>query len=303
MLPFHFPLVITLMSRTATLAGILAIVLWSMSVALTRSLAETLGPMGAGASIYTLSGLFVWLVSGNPKIRQQHPLYLWGAGALFVIYMVAFALAIGLASTRPQTLEISLINYLWPSLTLLFAIKLQRLHVRWWLWLGVALAFSGVIWVVGGGNGLSFAGFAHNVLGNPISYSLAALAAIAWALYSNLVKIYCPNKGALPLFLLVTAACLWLMFLFLAPEKIAFTRTSLLELCLMSGSTALAYLCWDHAMKKGNATLVAALSYFTPLLSIIISSVWLHTTPSEAFWPGVALVITGSLLCWSASRR
>ncbi|MGK4428947.1 EamA family transporter, partial [Yersinia enterocolitica] len=31
-------------------------------------------------------------------------------------------------------------------------------------------------------------------------------------------------------------------------------------------------------------------------------SLWLNTPPSAAFWPGVAMVVLGSLLCWSASR-
>lgn len=93
------------------------------------------------------------------------------------------------------------------------------------------------------------------------------------------------------------------MFFMLTPGKLHFTSRATFELLLMGANTALAYLCWDIAMKKGNATLVAALSYFTPLLSILIASVWLNTLPSAAFWPGVAMVVVGSLLCWSASRN
>lgn len=141
------------MNRLPTLYGIIAILLWSMSVALTRGLSETLGPFGAGAAIYTVSGVLVWLVAGKPTVRRQHPAYLYGCGLLFVVYMVAFALAIGMANDRQQTLEIGLINYLWPSLTLLLAVPLLKLQARWWLWPGVALALFGVIWVVRVGTG------------------------------------------------------------------------------------------------------------------------------------------------------
>ncbi|ACR67986.1 hypothetical protein ACS33_00545 [Edwardsiella ictaluri] len=56
-------------------------------------------------------------------------------------------------------------------------------------------------------------------------------------------------------------------------------------------------------MKRGNATLVVALSYFTPLLSIAIAVLWLAAPTPTKLWPGVLLVVTGSLLCWSPRRR
>ncbi|AOP42159.1 aromatic amino acid DMT transporter YddG [Edwardsiella piscicida] len=291
------------MKHRATLLGVCAILLWSMSVALTRSLAETLGPTAAGAAIYSLSGLLVWCAAGKPAVRGQRAGYLFGCGTLFVFYMVAFALAIGLADNRAQTLELGLINYLWPSLTLLFAVPLLGLRVRWWLWPGALLAFSGVVWVVGGDAGVDPVAMYRNLSGNPLAYALAFGAAFAWAIYSNLLRYYQPSRGALPLFLLMTALCLWLLWLLTPQPPLRITRAALGELLLMSGSTAIAYLCWDQAMKKGNATLVAALSYFTPLLSIAIAALWLAAPTPSSLWSGVLLVVLGSLLCWSASRR
>ncbi|MFV0547193.1 MAG: aromatic amino acid DMT transporter YddG [Limnobaculum xujianqingii] len=291
------------MNKLATLCGVIAILLWSMSVALTRSISEALGPFGAGAAIYSVSGLLVLCVIGLPKVREQRSTYLWGCGALFVVYMVCFALAIGMAANRAQTLEIGLINYLWPSLTLAFALPLLKVKARWWLWPGIFLAFCGVVWVVSGGT-LSLQQFITHARENPIAYLLALIAALSWALYSNLVRIYCQGKGVLPLFLLATSVCLWGMtFVFSGlPTKMPSTAT-LLELLLMGGTTAIAYLCWDKAMRQGNMTLVAALSYFTPLFSILIASLWLSTWPGNSFWSGLVMVILGSLLCWSASRN
>ncbi|QPR29311.1 aromatic amino acid DMT transporter YddG [Edwardsiella hoshinae] len=291
------------MQQRATLWGVCAILLWSMSVALTRSLAEAFGPTGAGAAIYTLSGVLVWCTAGAPSVRGQPLGYLLGCGALFVFYMVAFALAIGLAHSHTQTLELGLINYLWPSLTLLFAVPLLGLRVRWWLWPGVLLAFSGVVWVVGGSGDITPAALLHNLGSNPLAYGLAFAAAFAWALYSNLLRRYHPSRSALPLFLLVTALGLWLLWLTTPQPSVRLDGTALGELLLMGGSTAIAYLCWDQAMKKGNATLVAALSYFTPLLSIAIAAFWLAAPTPASLWSGVGLVVIGSLLCWSASRQ
>lgn len=85
------------MDRFATLFGVVAILLWSMSVALTRSLSESLGPFGAAASIYTVSGIMVWMAGGKPSLRGESAAYLIICGLLFIFYMVAFSLAIGLA--------------------------------------------------------------------------------------------------------------------------------------------------------------------------------------------------------------
>ncbi|MGV8926015.1 MAG: aromatic amino acid DMT transporter YddG [Ewingella sp.] len=290
------------MDRFATLFGVIAILLWSMSVALTRSLAEALGPFGAAASIYTVSGIMVWMASGRPTLRGQSPAYLIICGLLFVFYMVAFSLAIGLANSRQQTLELGLINYLWPSLTLLFAVPLLKLKVRWWILPGAVLAFAGVMWAISGGHGVDVHQLMRNVRSNPVAYGLAFGAAIAWALYSNLVRILSKGKGVLPLFLLATGAVLWVLYFMYSSTRINLTWPAVTELLAMGAITAISYQCWDIAMKKGNATLVAALSYFTPLSAIFIAGLWLNTLPGASFWPGVGMVVAGSLLCWTASR-
>ncbi|MDR0806763.1 MAG: aromatic amino acid DMT transporter YddG [Enterobacteriaceae bacterium] len=291
------------MNKIGTLSGVLAILLWSTSVALTRSIAEVLGPFAAGAAIYGTSGIIVLCITGIPKLREQRAVYLWGCGALFVFYMVCFSIAIGMAANRTQTLEIGLINYLWPSLTLAFSLPVLKVKARWWLWVGIFLAFFGIVWVVGDGS-LDLSQFITHAGQNPLAYLLALIGAIAWALYSNLVRIFCQGKGVLPLFLLVTSACLWVMTaLFSELPHTLPPISTFVELLLMGTTNGIAYVCWDKAMKQGNITLVAALSYFTPLFSILIASLWLSTTPSSAFWSGVALVIIGSLMCWSASRN
>jgi drug/metabolite transporter (DMT)-like permease len=244
----------------------------------------------------------VWMASGRPTLRGQSPAYLLICGSLFVFYMVAFSLAIGLAHSRQQTLELGLINYLWPCLTLMFAVPLLRLKVRWWILPGALLAFAGVMWAISGGHGVDVHQLMRNVHSNPVAYGLAFGAAVAWALYSNLVRIFSKGKGVLPLFLLATGAVLWALYFTYSSTRINLTWPAITELLAMGAVTAISYQCWDIAMKKGNATLVTALSYFTPLSAIFIAGLWLNTLPGASFWPGVGMVVVGSLLCWTASR-
>jgi len=61
--------------------------------------------------------------------------------------------------------------------------------------------------------------------------------------------------------------------------------------------TGAAYIFWDHAMRRGDMVLVAALSYLTPLLSTLFSAVYLGVVPAPAIWVACALVIAGAVTC------
>jgi len=50
-------------------------------------------------------------------------------------------------------------------------------------------------------------------------------------------------------------------------------------------------------------TVLAALSYFTPVFSTLLASLWLGVRPGPTFGQGVAMVVAGSLLCWWSTRR
>ncbi|MHB8898699.1 MAG: hypothetical protein ACYC6Y_08130 [Thermoguttaceae bacterium] len=93
------------MNLRATLGGLFAIMLWSTSVALARSLSRQLGPLNAAAVVYTFGGVvgLGWSLARQPAamrvMLRLPPRYLLGCGGLFVFYTAAFFLALGLACT------------------------------------------------------------------------------------------------------------------------------------------------------------------------------------------------------------
>lgn len=105
-------LMIAITPYRATLAGLLAIMLWSTSVGLIRSLTEALGALGGAAMIYSASALFLLLFGHRPTFRSHSKIYLLLGGALFVSYEICFSLSIGLAQNRMQAMELGMINYL-----------------------------------------------------------------------------------------------------------------------------------------------------------------------------------------------
>jgi len=292
-------------SQRATLIGLSAVLCWSTSVGLFRSVAEHLGPIGGAAAVFTLGALLVTLRFGMPRLAQlraMHPAYLWGCGLLFVLYEIALSLSLGFASSRSQTLELGMINYLWPSLTIVLATAFGLQRFRAGLVPGVLLAMAGIVLVLKGDSALSIASLWANVQSNPLAYGLAFSAAWLWPCYSVKAKRYAHGANALPAFLWAVGAVLWVKYALSAEPALQFSLPAAAQLCMLSGLTALGYSCWDHGLRAGNLTVMAVGSYFTPVLSALVGTVWLQVQPSWSFWQGVVLVTAGSLICWWCTR-
>jgi drug/metabolite transporter (DMT)-like permease len=290
--------------RLSTAGGLLAMVLWSSTFALARSLSEQLGPLTAGAAVYLTGGAFCLLRlavgrMGWRSLGQLPRPYLFGCGFLFAAYTVLIYLAVGTARTRNQLLEVALINYLWPAGTILLSIPVLRHRARWSLWPATLVALAGVFLVLTQGTELSWSGVRVNLAANPAAYTMALLAALAWALYSNLARRWARPGGAGAVEWFVPATGLLLLGArFLVSEPTLWTARAVAEAFALGAVTALAYALWDQAMRRGNLLLVAVCSYFTPLLSTLASSAYLGVTPSPVLWAGSALLVAGSLASW-----
>ena len=233
--------------KRATTIGFAAIILWSTMVGLIRGVSEGLGAVGGAAMIYSLSGLLLIFTIGFPNLRQIPRRYLLAGSVLFVSYEICLALSLGYAASRQQAIEVGMVNYLWPSLTILFAILFNGQKSSWLVIPGLILALLGVGWVLGGEHGLQPDEIISNVISSPLSYLLAFVGAFIWAAYC-------------------TAA-------------------------------------WNVGILHGNVSLLAAASYFTPVLSSALAAILLSATLSWSFWQGAGMVCLGSLLCWYATRR
>jgi drug/metabolite transporter (DMT)-like permease len=288
--------------RLHTVLGLVAVVLWSTSIGVSRSAVEKLGALTAGGAIFTSAGLLGCLLllarSGFADVRRLPRRYLLGCGGLFVAYEVCLYLAIGLAVGRRQLLEVGVINYLWPGLTVLLAVPLLGRRAGPLLVPGVLVAFAGVVVAAAGRGGLSWGGFLENMQENPAAYLLALGAAVTWALYSALANRWAAGRkgNAVPVFLLATGLLLLCLSGLQRGESEWSTRTVGEIAFLALFTSLLAYACWDSAMRHGNMTLVAAASYATPILSMLVSSVYLHVAPGASLWTASALVAVGAVV-------
>ncbi|KHT62094.1 aromatic amino acid exporter [Photobacterium gaetbulicola] len=286
-----------------TFAGCIAILLWSTIVAFIRNVAEQLGPVGGAAMIYTLSSVLLLVVVGAPRLSRFSPRYLLIGGGLFVSYEMCLALALGMANDRVQTIEMSVINYLWPALTVMLAVVASRQKVSKLLYPAMAMAFIGVAWTVSGEQGLSLTRLTANVATNPVSYGLAFSGAFIWAVYCNITKRLANGQNAIAWFFIATALALWVKYALTDQPAMVWSGEALLNLVLAAVAMAGGYGLWNIAIIGGNMVLLATLSYFTPLLSAFFSALIFGITLGATFWQGVVMVSAASLCCWYLTRK
>lgn len=239
-------------SQKATLIGLVAIVLWSTMVGLIRGVSEGLGPVGGAAMIYSLSGLLLIFTVGLPDIRRFPGRYLIAGSVLFVSYEICLALSLGYAATRHQAIEVGMVNYLWPSLTILFAILFNGQKTNWLIVPGLLIALTGVCWVLGGENGLNAGEIISNVATSPLSYFLAFLGAFIWATYCTVTNKYARSFNGITVFVLLTAVALWFHY-FLTPQPaMIFSLPVIAKLFTAALTLGFAYAAWNVGILHGN---------------------------------------------------
>jgi drug/metabolite transporter (DMT)-like permease len=280
-----------------------AIFLWSATFGIARSLSERVGGLTAGASVYLVGGAFSlislgwkWRRAGCIKLPSAR--YLLGCGFLFVFYTTVIYLAVGMSKDRLQLMEVALLNYLWPTLTILLSIPLLGTRPNFALLPGTLMALVGLVLVM---THSEITKFFHARLLFGTAHALALAGAVAWGMYSNLARRWAEPgvTGAVELFVPITGLVLLVVSLFGERAARHWELHAGIEALAMGGITFLAYCMWDAAMRRGNLLVVVACSYFTPLLSSLVSCIYLGVAPGGNLWIGCLLLIAGSLL----SRR
>lgn len=287
----------------ATLVGLSAILFWSTNVGMMRSVSESFGAVGGAALIYTVACIVLYFTIGLPKLSQVPKTYLFWGSLSFVAYELCFALSIGYAQNAKQAIEVGMINYLWPTFTLMFAILFNGVKSNMLIVPGCVLALLGICWVVGGDQGFDLDQLWGNLQSNPLSYALAFAAAILWAIYCSITVKTSNGHNVVTLFFGLAAVVLWGKYLIMGEPSLIFSYQNTVTLILAAGALGLGYGAWNIGIISGHMTLLAGASNFTPVLSALFAAVLLNTALSLIFWQGVLMVTIGAVLCWLATRK
>jgi drug/metabolite transporter (DMT)-like permease len=278
-------------SRTATLIGLTAILMWSLLAALTvatgRIPAFQLAAMTF--AIGALVGSLTWIGRPEASAALRQPALAWivGVGGLFGYHALYF-----LALRFAPPAEAGLLNYLWPLLIVLFSSLLpgERLaphHV-----IGALLGLAGTALLFAASSG---SGFAPGQLPGLIA---AFVAAFVWAAYSVMSRrLKSVPTDAVAGFCLVTAllaaAVHGLVEVTVWPET---AGQWLAIMALGIGPVGAAFYAWDIGMKRGDIRVLGAASYATPLLSTLFLILAGFAQPSASIAIAAVLIAGGGLI-------
>jgi drug/metabolite transporter (DMT)-like permease len=301
----------------ATLAGILAILLWASNIAFSKSALDRAGTYNGAFYIYFGSGLVLFSImlvfqrktKFLARLKNLPFSYYIKTGIFFMLNNVLLFLALGMARKNEELIIVTLLNYTWPVMIYLLRIPIFRLKTPMGVFIpGMLLSLSGIALAL-------LQDYNRESLGmlitagdeNVPAYLLAFLTSVSWALYSNLTVKYKneDDMAAIPVIFVASG------LIFLGIQAVN-GQLSTLQLSAATvgpdllytiiGPTSMGYLCWYIAMKNGNRTLITALSFFIPVLSLVFLRIRVNLEISPVFWIAVILLISGSYLCYRALR-
>jgi len=251
----------TMTPRTATLVGLIAILLWSLLAVMTVATGK-IPAFQLAAMTFAIGGCVgfcTWIGRSEALQSLRQPPVVWavGIGGLFGYHALYF-----LALRFAPPAEAGLLNYLWPLLIVLFSSFLPGERLAMHHVVGALLGLVGTVLLLAGNS----SGFAAGQLPGLLA---AFIAAFVWAAYSVLSRrLKSVPTDAVAGFCLATAALAALMHGLL--ETTVWPETILQWLSVLAlgiGPVGAAFYAWDIGMKRGDIRVLGAASYATPLLS------------------------------------
>jgi drug/metabolite transporter (DMT)-like permease len=278
-------------SRTATLIGLTAILMWSLLAALTVATGKIPAFQLAAMTfaIGALVGSLTWI--GRPEaiatLRQPALAWIVGVGGLFGYHALYF-----LALRFAPPAEAGLLNYLWPLLIVLFSSLLPGERLAAHHVIGALLGLVGTVLLFAAS---SSSGFAPGQLPGLIA---AFVAAFVWAAYSVMSRrLKSVPTDAVAGFCAVTA--LLAAGVHELVEVTAWPETMgqwLAIIVLGVGPVGAAFYAWDIGMKRGDIRVLGAASYATPLLSTLFLILAGFAQPSVSIAIAAVLIAGGGLI-------
>ncbi|NUQ00422.1 MAG: EamA family transporter [Armatimonadetes bacterium] len=273
----------------------MAITIWSTSPLVTRLAVHESPPLVALALTFSVAAVLgITYDAGRRRLRQvlRAPrrvvlLGLLGMGSYHLAYYLAFFLA--------PPIEVSLLNYLWPLLTVLLSAPLlgEPLPKR--------TAAAAMLALLGAGLVVTQGQLPRLSTEHAAGYALALHAGVSWAVFSCLLRRYgAVAQGRMTLFSLLTALLAWTAA-GLLHQPLEFGGWAA-TLYLGVGPMFIAFRCWDRAVAVGDVARIGLVSYLTPVLAT--SWLALAGAPlSPASLAGMALIVIAAVAGGRSSNR
>ena len=280
-------------SRTATLIGFVAILLWA-ALALMTAASGAMPPFELAAITFLIGGgLGLAYATARGKLRlliQPPRVFAVGVGGLFGYHARYFA-ALRLAPPA----EASLIAYLWPLLIVLMSALLPGHRLSLPHVIGALVGFAGAaVLFAGRAGGLSASLGASTLLG----YALALGCAFVWSSYSVLSRLLkqAPTEAVAGFCLATSALAAACHLLFETTVWPASPNEWAAIVGLGLGPVGLAFYVWDYGVKNGDIRLLGVAANAAPVLSTLILVAAGYAPATLSLGLACALIVAGAVV-------
>ena len=281
-----------------------AVLLWSLSSACIVFVGKRLGVWQFLATVSLISG--VLQVAGYLALGRSlrsillPPPRLWLAVAVgFVFYLLLYTTALVTSHTETQAAGVNLMNYLWPTLAILFTTWLvpgERMHGR----LAVAIALSLAALLLANGADMAL----PDLRGDLWPYLLGGAAAVSWAAYCALTsrwRSWAKDYAAAPLGFLIVGTVAATVCCGRHEWQPMDGETWAAVLLTAAGPWAGAYMLWEMALHRVSGITLGLMGAVTPVLSTInLIALFALTAPGRVSGPRIILLITAALMISAA---
>ena len=246
----------------ATTFGVLAIFLWG-ALALLGNLTKSIPAFQLLFMCFAVSFLLLFI----KRVLTKQPLFTPPSLSktqtiIGIIGLFGFHFCYFMALKYAPLIEVSLIVYLWPLLLGVFiANSCSRINAI----IGGFVGFIGIVLLVTDGSGINISSQ------NSFGYLFAASCALLWSSYSFLMTRFDNHVDDIGWLSLYVALLALLAHLYFEPTQLNFSSAESIGVILLGmGPVGGAFYLWDSALKRGNKSLLASLSFLTPLLSTVM---------------------------------
>lgn len=293
-------------SSAATAAGVGAIILWCANGVCAAAGTRAVGMLAylALTSLVGVATIVVLRLGRGSSVRQLFtpPPRVVGAGFFGVAaYTLLLTAALGWADEKDLG-QIMLLNYLWPVWIVLLSILLLPMRVRLsWALAGVMLGFAGIALAR---DPRTLATLPRNTL----PHLMALAASFLWAWYSVMLRrwsVPIEQTGSTLQFLVCAVLATILNSVYGSWRQLAHLDLAAVGLIAFGGigPVGLAYYWWEIGVKRGRVYLMALLSYFIPIVSVVLIAGVYREALSGLLIPGAALIASGAFVGHRASAE
>jgi len=292
-------------ARAGLFFGISAILCWSFASACTYLGAKELGTWSFTCLSTLLSGIVMLTFRRFHRGELRSAIFL--PGRLWLITICCFAVyglvyPWALSQSQPsQVLGVNLINYFWPTLTVICGILwVPNTRFTKYIVIALILSLAGIFCANFRDLRQFFSASQTQPSASTLPYILAAVAATTWAVYSSLLarwKSWAGDYLTSGIGFLIISLIAGLAGFRSGEFSQSMSASGLFWTILYGlGPSAGGYLTWELALQRAKVQTLGLLGAATPILSVLVLCLFLKRLPNEEILLAAGLVSGGVIL-------